>query len=142
MTLQTQQPTSENAPAVLTEDQRRRVAHALESAQSENTRKNYASQFGKFRSWCELEGYAPLPAQPEVLATYAALTPASSEFDGKVVALKELVRREGQVLLSASPDLSPERHRMDIIGLDDSVALRLPFNHAASNSEAAQRARI
>ena len=93
-------------------------------------------------SWCEQEDFSYLPAQPEVLATYAALTPASSEFDGKVVALKELERREGQVLLSASPDLSPERHRMDIIGLDDSVALRLPFNHAASDSEAAQRARI
>ena len=29
-----------------------------------------ASQFGKFRSWCEQEGYSPLPAQPEVLAAY------------------------------------------------------------------------
>ncbi len=72
MTLQTQQPTPENAPAVLTEEQRRRVADALESAQSENTRRNYASQFGKFRNWCEQEGYSPLPAQPEVLAAYAA----------------------------------------------------------------------
>ena len=72
MTLQTQQPTTENAPAVLTDEQRRRVADALESAQSENTRKNYASQFRKFRSWCEQEGYSPLPAQPEVLAAYAA----------------------------------------------------------------------
>ncbi|MDE0311843.1 MAG: tyrosine-type recombinase/integrase, partial [Caldilineaceae bacterium] len=33
---------------------------------------NYASQFGKFRSWCEQEDYLPLPAQPEVLAAYAA----------------------------------------------------------------------
>ena len=72
MTLQTQQPTQENAPAVLTDEQRRRVADALESAQSENTRKNYASQFGKFRTWCEQEGYSSLPAQPEVLAAYAA----------------------------------------------------------------------
>ena len=72
MTLQTQQPTQENAPAVLTDEQRRRVADALEDAQSENTRKNYASQFGKFRTWCEQEGYSSLPAQPEVLAAYAA----------------------------------------------------------------------
>lgn len=49
-----------------------RVADALESAQSENTRKSYASQFGKFRSWCEQEGYSPLPAQSEVPAGYAA----------------------------------------------------------------------
>ena len=47
-------------------------ADALESAQSENTRKNYASQFEKFRSWCEQEDYSPLPAQPEVLAAYTA----------------------------------------------------------------------
>ena len=72
MTLQRHQPTSQNAPAVLTEDQRRRVADALESAQSENTRRNYASQFGKFRSWCEQEDYSTLPAQPEVLAAYVA----------------------------------------------------------------------
>lgn len=71
MTLQTRQPSSENAPAILTDEQRRRVADALESAQSENTRRNYASQFGKFRAWCEREGYPPLPAQPEVLAAYA-----------------------------------------------------------------------
>ena len=37
MTLQTQQPTAENAPAILTDEQRQRVAEALESAQSENT---------------------------------------------------------------------------------------------------------
>ncbi len=71
MTLQTQQPTPENTPAVLTDEQRRRVADVLESAQSENTRKNYASQFGKFRTWCEQEGYSWLPALPEVLAAYA-----------------------------------------------------------------------
>ena len=71
MTLQTQQPTTENAPAILTDEQRQRVADALESAQSENTRKNYASQYGKFRTWCEQEGYSWLPARPEVLAAYA-----------------------------------------------------------------------
>ena len=71
MTLRTQQQ-PENAPAILTDEQHRRVVDALESAQSENTRRNYASQFGKFRAWCEREGYPPLPAQPEVLAAYAA----------------------------------------------------------------------
>ena len=63
--------TVRNAPAILTDEQRQRVADALESAQSENTRRNYASQFRKFRSWCEQESYSPLPAQPEVLAAYA-----------------------------------------------------------------------
>ena len=72
MTLQTQHPTPEHSPAVLTDEQRRRVADALENAQSENTRRNYAGQFRKFRCWCEQEGYSYLPAQPEVLAAYAA----------------------------------------------------------------------
>ena len=71
MTLRTQHTTTENAPAILTDEQRRRVADALENAQSENTRINYASQFGKFRDWCEQENYSPIPAQPEVLAAYA-----------------------------------------------------------------------
>ena len=48
------------------------MVDALDSAQSKNTRKNYASQFGKFRTWCEQENYSSLPAQPEVLAAYAA----------------------------------------------------------------------
>ena len=72
MTLQTQQPQPENTPVLLTDEQRQRVAAALENAQSENTRKNYASQFGKFMSWCEQENYSSLPAQPEVIAAYAA----------------------------------------------------------------------
>ena len=70
MTLQNR--TDVYAPATLTDEQRQRVADALDNAQSENTRKNYASQFGKFRSWCEQENYSPLPSRPEVLAAYAA----------------------------------------------------------------------
>ena len=70
MALQTRH--TANAPATLSDELRRLVADALESTQSENTRKNYASQFGKFRAWCEQEDYSPLPAQPEVLAAYAA----------------------------------------------------------------------
>ena len=57
---------------VLTDEQRRRVADALENAQSENTRRNYAGQFRKFRAWCEREEQSALPAQPEVVAAYAA----------------------------------------------------------------------
>ena len=57
------------------------MAAALENAQSENTRRNYASQYGKFRTWCELEGYSPIPTQPEVLATYAA----ALADDGKIM---------------------------------------------------------
>ena len=71
MTLQTHD-TIDNAPAVLTEEQRRRVADALENAQSENTRRNYAGQYRKFRAWCECEEQSALPAQPEVVAAYAA----------------------------------------------------------------------
>ena len=70
MTLQTQHTT--NAPATLSDEQRRRVADALENAQSENTRRNYAGQYRKFRAWCEREEQSALPAQPEVVAAYAA----------------------------------------------------------------------
>ena len=70
MTLQTQH--TANVPATLTDEQRRRVADALEDAQSENTRKNYASQFRKFRVWCEHEEQSPLPTSPEVVVAYAA----------------------------------------------------------------------
>ena len=70
MTLQTQQTVY--APAILTDEQRQRVADALESAQSENTRRNYTGQFRKFSAWCERENYFPLPAFPEMVAAYAA----------------------------------------------------------------------
>ena len=70
MTLQRQH--TANAPATLTDEQRRRVADALESAQSENTRRNYAGQYRKFCAWCEREEQSALPAQPEVVAAYAA----------------------------------------------------------------------
>ena len=70
MTLQTQH--TANAPATLTDEQRRRVADALENAQSVNTRRNYAGQYRKFRAWCEREKQSALPAQPEVVAAYAA----------------------------------------------------------------------
>ncbi len=65
-------PNNQNLPATLTDEQRRRVSDALEDAQSENTRKNYASQFRKFRAWCEREEQSALPASPEVVAAYAA----------------------------------------------------------------------
>ena len=48
------------------------MADALESSQSDNTRKNYASQLRQFRSWCHQENYSPLPAQREVVVAYAA----------------------------------------------------------------------
>ena len=68
MTLQTQH--TPHAPVTLTDEQRRRVADALESAQSENTRRNYDSQVRKFRAWCEREEQSPIPASPEVVAAY------------------------------------------------------------------------
>ena len=69
MTLQTQH--TANVPATLTDEQRRRISDALENAQSENTRRNYAGQFRKFGAWCEREEQSPLPASPEVVAAYA-----------------------------------------------------------------------
>ena len=66
MTLQPQHTV--NAPAILTNEQRQRVADAFESGQSVNTLRNYA---GQFREWCEHEGQSTLPASPEVVAAYA-----------------------------------------------------------------------
>ena len=70
MTLQTQH--TANAPATLSDEQRRRVSDALENAQSVNTRRNYAGKLRKFRDWSEHEGQSALPASPEVVAAYAA----------------------------------------------------------------------
>ena len=70
MTLQTQH--TANAPATLSDEQRRRVSDALENAQSVNTRRNYAGQLRKFRAWCVREKQSVLPASPEVVAAYAA----------------------------------------------------------------------
>ena len=62
LTLQTQQPTLEHSPATLTDEQSRRVADALENAQSENTLRNYAGQFREFHAWCEREEQSAFPA--------------------------------------------------------------------------------
>ena len=70
MTLQLQNTV--NAPATLSDEQRRRVSDALENAQSVNTLRNYAGQLRKFRDWCEHEGQTALPASSEVVAAYAA----------------------------------------------------------------------
>ena len=67
MTRQTQHTV--NAPATLSDEQRRRVSDALENAQAVNTRRNYA---GQLRNWCEREEQFPLPTSPEVVAAYAA----------------------------------------------------------------------
>ena len=70
MTLRTQHTAI--APATMTDEQRQRVSDALENAQAVNTRRNYAGQYSKFRSWCECEEQSALPALPEVVAAYAA----------------------------------------------------------------------
>ena len=62
----------QNAPATLIDEQRQRVSDALENAQSVNTRRNYAGQYRTFHAWCEREEQSALPAQPEVVAAYAA----------------------------------------------------------------------
>ena len=38
----------------------------------QNTRRNYAGQYRKFRDWCEREKQSALPASPEVVTAYAA----------------------------------------------------------------------
>ena len=77
MTLQTQH--TANAPATLTDEQRRRVADALENAQSVNTRRNYAGQFRKFCEWCEHRDRPRCRHRPKVVAAY----PTELVSDGK-----------------------------------------------------------
>ena len=94
MTLQVLQTTSDNSPDLLTQEQRRRVADALENVHSENTLKSYASQFGKFRSWCDPGNFSPFPAQPEVVAAYAeCLGEGCSGHSGRVGLAIRMTRR-------------------------------------------------
>ena len=68
--------TLQNRPAVhvastLTDDQRRRVADALESAQSETLAGTTQASSGNSGHGASRESYSTLPVQPEVLAAYA-----------------------------------------------------------------------
>ena len=113
MTFQTHQPTPEETPVVLTDEQPRRVADALEDAQSENTRKNYASQRRKFRAGCEREEQLALPASPEVVAAYAA----ELADDGKNMSTVRLL--SNRELPGAArliwKETAPERGWLDIV---------------------------
>ena len=118
MTLQTQHTV--NAPATLTDEQRRRVSDALENAQSLNTRRNYAGQYRKFRDWCEREGQSSLPASPELVGdgksmstirlAVSAIVDAHRNVDlespvsvGVSVTLRGLARRVGASQKQAKP---------------------------------------
>ena len=46
------------------------IAGALEASQSAGTRRVYASDWRRFRSWCHTRGHAALPAHPATVAAY------------------------------------------------------------------------
>lgn len=46
------------------------IAGALEASQSAGTRRVYASDWRRFRSWCHTHGHPPLPAHPATVAAY------------------------------------------------------------------------
>ena len=46
------------------------VREVIEAAESENTRRAYRAQFGKFETWCARRRTPALPASPGVVATY------------------------------------------------------------------------
>ena len=46
------------------------IAGALEASQSAGTRRVYASDWRRFRSWCHTHGHHPLPAHPATVAAY------------------------------------------------------------------------
>ena len=54
----------------LTPDGRARVASALDSARSPNTRRTYRAQWERFGRWCERHGREDLPAEPAAVADY------------------------------------------------------------------------
>ena len=120
MTLQTQHTV--NAPATLTDEQRRRVSDALENAQSVNTRRNYAGQLRKFRAWCEGEGQSAMSASPEVVAAYAAELVDGGESMSTV-----------RLAVSAIVDA----HKR--VGLDSPVMSRKPCGAWRDGSAASQR---
>ena len=66
-------PAAEAGLATLDDVARTRVASAAAAALAGNTRATYASQWNRFRSWCERRGIAdPLDADAAVVAAYLA----------------------------------------------------------------------
>ena len=66
-------PAAEAGLATLDVVARTRVASAAAAALASNTRATYASQWNRFRSWCERRGTAdPLDADAAVVAAYLA----------------------------------------------------------------------
>ncbi|EKT82168.1 Integrase [Rhodococcus opacus M213] len=50
------------------------IAGALEAPQSAGTRRVYASDWRRFRSWCHTHGHPSLPAHPTTVAAYLVAT--------------------------------------------------------------------
>src|SRR6516164_6899605 len=46
------------------------VREVIGSAESQNTKRAYATQVAKFEAWCQRRGAKALPASPAVVATY------------------------------------------------------------------------
>ena len=46
------------------------IADAMREEKKPATLRGYASQWKKFREWCEAEGWEPLPADPYVVARF------------------------------------------------------------------------
>ena len=49
-----------------------RITAAAEASHSPATLRNYRAAFDRFHQWCDREGLAPLPADPETVAAYLA----------------------------------------------------------------------
>ncbi|MGV9868387.1 tyrosine-type recombinase/integrase [Rhodococcus koreensis] len=64
----------------LTEETATRIAGAVSSSQAPGTRRVYASDWRRFRSWCDVRGHSALPAHPVTIAAY--LVEAADTIDG------------------------------------------------------------
>ncbi|MCQ4121014.1 integrase [Rhodococcus tibetensis] len=65
----------------LTDEATARIADAVTSSRAPGTRRVYACDWRRFRSWCETRGHSALPAHPVTVAAY--LVDAADTVDGE-----------------------------------------------------------
>jgi len=75
-----------------------RVREFIRASKAENTLRGYQSDWRDFCAWCESRGLGPLPAAPEVVASYIAECAGHLKvgaFNGDRTPLRRRTRRWG-----------------------------------------------
>ena len=73
----------DNTALVLEPELAEAVRRVIAAAESENTRRAYATQFAKFEAWCARRRTSALPATPAVVAVYLTDLAATGADPGK-----------------------------------------------------------